>query len=1147
MAGKPPEPQGAGLSTQTRDGTQTGDGEVDAESVRLIQVLRPAKDAEYANKIDIVSELSLYIHLLQTGGDVGAFIDQNAPTDDNLPSQGSAAGPSGLGLGLGLGSGQSAGEVGGVNFNHASTVVMEATRVYSKKVDYLRQQMDLALIDLASGNISKAKKLSKQRTKAIKANMKGETELADWRVATEAVRSGRESSERESSERKGKRKRKKSQRNEAETEGENDSEAADEREAARDGKDGDEESDTNTDSNDGDIHIDDLTGGLKSFFLPWGVWMEAQEKNGKSGLTQLYSKDGITPSLMAKYSLLQIQGEHVNEYLHHLRNTFTTSNSHTSNSSTSNFSAFNNAANASKKAQETLARIQAMAAAEQPRYSVRLEAKRRRHLITQPSPALLPPRIEGSETDLPNAPFRRNLLLRTPVSTDGQLRLPSLGNFFVHSSSMRTRGALLHYSDNQCPDSQCPDIQWRSKQQGPLTDMRQTLANVFSLTSRETELMGLPLYLDGRASVSPDFLTGLASGLPGRDNAFDPYEKGGAASLQRSTFEHSVNLLHAHSARFTDAGAGANSVGPGGSTAMLGQSGLNGCRLSSSHPPLEALPTAIGDGKEAGGPRGWEGIGGAGMGEGGGPRMGSRMGQPSRLRTRESARLDEHAVEMSDQPPRMIKSDRSKIDKRGGGLGCSREISLGHLTAEVIAAVYIKQMKTAGEEQGEGAGGGGADEDERESNMSNFFKIVSFLIQEPLNGFEGFMSLALPERDGLTECLWSCAEQEKWIKPRPLKRRKNEWGIEDVRSEFPLFPQVKMASDYLLEASESGLARYSTLQPYLKASLSDRNAGTGRRTEAGGGTFSEDDDNEGGGADDLLFGSLRGRPSVLVAGEGGDTDGDVEGGGEGKDGMEGGEFGTPGRGVEGLHGVSSDPSFGPLSVGPQSLMHNFGSNCAPGEYREGENHLSRLSRLSRLSGCFSMNPLSASYAHSASYALSGSLLESQIRTGNTLHEMHTRIILWRDRIDRWIAQSMALPPFSVPQYVEKVACQITNVANRKPSRFLTNGTGHRPPALADRTTTAGDQASDADGTPNESEGTADKNKVCVSLRDIVEQKTRSEVCRIFLTTLMLANRHDFEMEQIFDDDGRAPDIRVHLDQKLTADQIASSRFKFESE
>eukprot|EP01054_Gregarina_sp_Poly1_P011074 Gregarina_sp_Poly_1__11073@NODE_890_length_5837_cov_53_476430_g634_i0_p7_GENE_NODE_890_length_5837_cov_53_476430_g634_i0NODE_890_length_5837_cov_53_476430_g634_i0_p7_ORF_typecomplete_len117_score10_14CNDH2_C/PF16858_5/1_1e16DUF1679/PF07914_11/0_02Rad21_Rec8/PF04824_16/0_075Xol1_N/PF09108_10/0_078WWE/PF02825_20/0_15_NODE_890_length_5837_cov_53_476430_g634_i022452595 len=89
-----------------------------------------------------------------------------------------------------------------------------------------------------------------------------------------------------------------------------------------------------------------------------------------------------------------------------------------------------------------------------------------------------------------------------------------------------------------------------------------------------------------------------------------------------------------------------------------------------------------------------------------------------------------------------------------------------------------------------------------------------------------------------------------------------------------------------------------------------------------------------------------------------------------------------------------------------------------------------------------------------------------------------RVWRWRVRVEKWISFTASLETFLVPAYVTKIADHL----NAK------------------------------------KENEADFSAI-IDFRDMVRGRRKHDVCRLFLTTLILANRHSFEIRNTVDSDG----------------------------
>eukprot|EP01056_Protomagalhaensia_sp_Gyna25_P001294 Protomagalhaensia_sp_Gyna_25__1293@NODE_164_length_4703_cov_23_826973_g127_i0_p3_GENE_NODE_164_length_4703_cov_23_826973_g127_i0NODE_164_length_4703_cov_23_826973_g127_i0_p3_ORF_typecomplete_len290_score28_98CNDH2_C/PF16858_5/2_5e20Rad21_Rec8/PF04824_16/0_034WWE/PF02825_20/0_67_NODE_164_length_4703_cov_23_826973_g127_i030803949 len=96
----------------------------------------------------------------------------------------------------------------------------------------------------------------------------------------------------------------------------------------------------------------------------------------------------------------------------------------------------------------------------------------------------------------------------------------------------------------------------------------------------------------------------------------------------------------------------------------------------------------------------------------------------------------------------------------------------------------------------------------------------------------------------------------------------------------------------------------------------------------------------------------------------------------------------------------------------------------------------------------------------------------------SLFGLHQRVWRWRDKVDKWIQFSMNLEPFSIPAYLTRIA---DHLSQRK---------------------------------------TADEQeRRTIDFRRMVQNQRKHDVCRLFLTTLVLANQHSFQLRNSVDEDG----------------------------
>eukprot|EP01053_Blabericola_migrator_P013538 Blabericola_migrator_1__13537@NODE_98_length_14373_cov_122_493220_g88_i0_p1_GENE_NODE_98_length_14373_cov_122_493220_g88_i0NODE_98_length_14373_cov_122_493220_g88_i0_p1_ORF_typecomplete_len757_score147_95CNDH2_C/PF16858_5/4_2e03CNDH2_C/PF16858_5/1e04CNDH2_C/PF16858_5/2_7e20CNDH2_N/PF06278_11/1_8e04CNDH2_N/PF06278_11/5_6e08CNDH2_N/PF06278_11/3_3e03_NODE_98_length_14373_cov_122_493220_g88_i019284198 len=94
----------------------------------------------------------------------------------------------------------------------------------------------------------------------------------------------------------------------------------------------------------------------------------------------------------------------------------------------------------------------------------------------------------------------------------------------------------------------------------------------------------------------------------------------------------------------------------------------------------------------------------------------------------------------------------------------------------------------------------------------------------------------------------------------------------------------------------------------------------------------------------------------------------------------------------------------------------------------------------------------------------------------SLYELHRRVWRWRHRVEKWITFTMSLEPFLVPTYSTRIANHL--------------------------------QIKQATTEPNR-----------INFREMVRNHRKHDVCRLFLTTLILANQHSFQIKNVVDGDG----------------------------
>lgn len=117
------------------------------------------------------------------------------------------------------------------------------------------------------------------------------------------------------------------------------------------------------------------------------------------------------------------------------------------------------------------------------------------------------------------------------------------------------------------------------------------------------------------------------------------------------------------------------------------------------------------------------------------------------------------------------------------------------------------------------------------------------------------------------------------------------------------------------------------------------------------------------------------------------------------------------------------------------------------------------------------------------------LKDTKTEQKSSLFELHQRVWRWRNRVEKWIAFTTNLGPFLVPAYVEKIA---DHLASKKENR---------------------EQSGQEVALPTEKE-------TKINFREMVKDRRKHEVCRLFLTTLILANHHSFTISNTTDDDGK---------------------------
>ncbi|EZG51800.1 hypothetical protein GNI_123370 [Gregarina niphandrodes] len=161
------------------------------------------------------------------------------------------------------------------------------------------------------------------------------------------------------------------------------------------------------------------------------------------------------------------------------------------------------------------------------------------------------------------------------------------------------------------------------------------------------------------------------------------------------------------------------------------------------------------------------------------------------------------------------------------------------------------------------------------------------------------------------------------------------------------------------------------------------------------------------------------------------------------------------------------------------------------------------------------------------------------RTKDLLYLMHERIGVWRRKVDLWIKASEQEPPFHIPTYVDKIKEAVAHASQRRlllqaadqPGQDSTDldGTvdGSDLITIDAVNTDVGEKA--ATGSAAAVENLVPKNaapensrvedvetsrvvETKVKFADICTNAPRHDVCRLFLTTLLLVNKYNLQIE-----------------------------------